>query len=852
MSDPLQLTHKYYQSGEQLIGAIVTQFIYMFDELSFRGQPKTKLIDTFCAILKNYQHVLSLVFAVKEINENPQILPNVSLGLHIYDSHGSARMTYQNTLKLLSASERIVPNFICNKQKNVMAVIGGINNKISLQMATILGIYEVPQVSYSVLAPLKSVKTQLPSLYWTSHNEAYQYKGIVHLLLHFRWIWVGIIVRDDEIGEKFEQTLIPMFVQHGICTAFSEKMPAIFQATETLCSLKTIQAKVTSLFNSKVQVYVVNSRTSTMTYLAWLISFTSEFYDVATISVGKVWIMTAPWAFSFQTTHKALDIQIFDGSLSFAIHSNEVPGFRNFLQSVHSNLEKGDDFLRVFWEKVFNCLFSDSNGDNENSDTCTGQENLESLPGSLFEMSMSARSYSLYNVVHAIAHSLHMAYTSRPKSVARVDRDSLDSPNLQPWQLHPFLRSISFNNSAGDMVSFDENGKLAAAFDLVNWVTFPNQSFSRVKVGKMDPQASPDQEFTVYEEAITWHSTFNQVPPISMCNDNCYPGYRKVKKEGEPFCCYECAPCPEGKISDQKDMDDCFQCPRDQFPNRNRDQCLPKHLNFLSYSEPLGITLTSLALSFSLLAALVLGIFIKNRNTPIIIANNRDLTYTLLISLLLCFLCSLLFIGWPHTVTCCLRQMIFGVTFSVAVSCVLAKTITVVLAFLATKPGSRIRKWVGRRLANFIILGSSLIQVSICVAWLCIAPPFPDFNIDSLPQEIIIECNKGSVTMFYCVLTYLEFLATVTFTVAFLARKLPDSFNEAKFITFSMLVFCSVSLSFVPSYLSTKGKSMVAVEIFSILASSAGLLGCIFFPKCYIIILRSELNRKDQLVRRNL
>ncbi|XP_060541319.1 vomeronasal type-2 receptor 26-like [Pantherophis guttatus] len=796
VGDPVLIKHKKYHSEDLVIGGITSQISMFSSSMTFIRNPSEEKVDDFIIHLQNFQHILALEFAIKEINENLCILPNITLGIHDFNSYSLARWIYVASMELLSSKGRFIPNYKCDLKDNVVTVLAGHNAFICQFMSNILSIYKIPQVTYGS-APVLDVSTQDIFLHRAFPNENLQIKAMIQLLLYFQWIWIGLIVQSDEKRDRFLQNNLALFSQKGICFDFVEELPKSSVSNE-IYNLVTNYIKVYNvIMTSTANALIVHSENQEIVVLRML-PYISDYENVTVKKKDKIWIMPAQMEFSSLPFQRYRTMDFIHGSLSFEVSSKDVLGFQRFLQMRKFTSAEEDSLIRIFWESAFQCSFSKAMLEEDAVNECTGEEQLETLPQSVFDTRMTGQSYSVYNAVHAVAHALQALLSSKYQLKTKGNGSELKRWNRYAWQLHKHLRTVSFNNSAGERIFFDQKGQLAIGFDVINWVILPNQSFFRVKIGKVDPFGPP-----------------NKLLKISAEN-----------------------------------ADDCFQCSEGQYPNEAHNLCIPKRIVFLSYKEPLGLILTTVALFFSITSAFMLKIFMSHWDTPIVKANNRNFTFVLLIVLLLSFLCTLLFPGQPNQLKCLTQQTSFGIIFSVAISCILGKTTIVVLAFMAIKPGSKMRRWVGKNLALSIVLSCSLMQITICIVWVAISPPFPDSDMDSMPEEIVLECNEGSTTMFYLVLGFLGFLAAISFIVAFLARKLPDSFNEAKFITFSMLVFCSVWILFIPTYLSTRGKYMVAVEIFSILASAAGLLGCIFFPKCYIIVLRPDLNRKEQLIKK--
>ncbi|XP_044530841.1 vomeronasal type-2 receptor 26-like [Gracilinanus agilis] len=816
------------QNGDLQIGIFLNLFSVEVNRLTgaelFESLPN-KACKPYQWLHKNYQQALAVMFAVEEINRDPHLLPNISLGFHLYNTYHSDERTLESSLQWLSGQSQSIPNYSCWEQGKSVAVIGGATSALSVQMGTLLDLYRFPQISYGPFDPILNDKVQFPFLYQMAPKDTSLYQGIIHLLVYFEWNWIGLVATDDMRGEEFLWKMRGEMVKNGVCVSFTEKIPV--SERRHMESHETFMPRI---MTSSTKVIVIHGDTDSLMIL--------RYSQVPLFPVPKVWIATSHWDITMRPLYG--DGAPFHGALTFSYLMSEIPGFKMFLKEVAPSKYPDDILLREFWLSAFSCPHQ---SENPKQEMCSLNASLEILPLRFFDMTMSGLSYTIYNTIYAVAWGLHVFFMRKSEKGSMEDNTYLMLPS---WQLNSCLKNTQFTNNAGDQVFVDENRSSEAQYAIMNYLFFPNETENLVKVGQFVPKNPFGQDFTICKDIIVW-GFWNSMVPCGVCSESCIPGFRKTPLEGEAACCFDCSPCLEGDISSQKDAEFCTKCPEDEYPNEQRDRCLPKVVIFLNGKEPLGMTLTLMAVSFSLLTALVLWVFVKFQDTPIVKANNRTLSYTLLISLIFCFLCSLLFIGQPTPATCLLQQTVFGIVFTVAVSSILAKTIIVVLAFRIIRPGSRIQMFIQPRVSIYIVFICSGIQVIFCGIWLGTSPPFPEADTHSQYGHIIIRCNEGSVFAFYCVLGYMALLALGSFTVAFLARNLPDTFNEAKFITFSMLVFCSVWASFLPTYQSTKGKAMVIVEIFSILASSAGLLGCIFIPKCYVILLKPDRNTQEQI-----
>ncbi|KAM3616516.1 uncharacterized protein V6R79_019232 [Siganus canaliculatus] len=583
----------------------------------------------------------AMVFAIKEINNSTELLPGITLGYQIHDSCGSVPLALHAAFQLSNGKDHtFYSSKNCSQSGMVIAVIGESGSTPSISISRLIGSFDVPQVSHFATCACLSDKQQYPTFFRTIPSDQFQADALAKLVKHFGWTWIGAVRSDSDYGNNGMAAFLEAAQKEGICVEYSES----FHRTHPR---SRIQRVAEAIRRSTAVVVVAFVASGDMKILLEELSLEH--------SPPRQWIGSEAWV----TNRDMLKYSFCTGAIGFGIQKSVIPGLREFLLDLSPSTVAASPVLTEFWEDVFDCRLGKREAKVER--VCDGSEDIQTLQNPYTDTSQLRITNMVYKAVYAIAHAIHNAVCQDTHSATHCDK----STRIEPKQILSNLKNVHFSQN-GYYVSFDAKGDPVAKYELVNWQKTESGSIEMVAVGLYDASLPVGQEFHIGRK-LTWMDSGTQVP-VSVCSDSCPPGTRKVLQKGKPICCYDCIPCPEGEISNTTDSPDCLLCPQEFWPNAERDTCLLKPVEFLSFDEVLGIILAAFSVAGACLAIITAAVFFHHRTSPIVRANNSELSFLLLFSLTLCFLCSLTFIGAPSEWSCRLRHTAFGITFVLCIS----------------------------------------------------------------------------------------------------------------------------------------------------------------------------------------
>nr|XP_043909262.1 vomeronasal type-2 receptor 1-like [Solea senegalensis] len=147
---------------------------------------------------KAFRWAQTMRLAVEEINQNPVLLQNRTLGYKIFDSCGYPLTGQRAVLSMLNGvSEE--NSSMCTNASSLLAVIGAAGSSQSIAVSRILQTFRIPMV-----------------------------KAIAQLLVHFNWTWVGLLRGDNDYGRFAAKGLLRELQDTKVCVAYQEIIPLLY------------------------------------------------------------------------------------------------------------------------------------------------------------------------------------------------------------------------------------------------------------------------------------------------------------------------------------------------------------------------------------------------------------------------------------------------------------------------------------------------------------------------------------------------------------------------------------------------------------------------------------------------
>ncbi|ELU03139.1 hypothetical protein CAPTEDRAFT_198326 [Capitella teleta] len=431
--------------------------------------------------------------------------------------------------------------------------------------------------------------------------------------------------------------------------------------------------------------------------------------------------------------------------------------------------------------------------------------------------------------VYVMAHALKDLHDDKCGDTPGVCPDMLPLPG--PDLLHR-IRNTSFVGAAGHVVKFNDKGDATVRYTVYQYQKKSEKVFDYVPIGTWTDGLVVDKSL------IRWKS--GKQGPRSICSEPCPPGSVK-KTEGLDSCCWVCLRCDHHEILE--DESTCSQCPNGTFPDKTKSVCNPLPIQFLAMTSAWAIVPVVFAVCGMLTTLFVLLVFVRFDDTPVIMASGRELCYVMVAGLLLSYVMTFIMVAKPSLMSCTLLRIGLGLSMCICYSAILTKTNRISRIFnRGVKAMVKRPSYTSPRSQLVICACLVSVQVFGAITWVIMDPPgvthtYPD------RKTVVLRCRSNNVAVVLSLLYNMVLIIMCT-VYAFKTRKIPENFNEAKYIAFTMYSTCIVWLAFVPIYFGTKNdfKIQIMALCMCISISATVQLGCLFVPKVYIVLFQPHKN----------
>ncbi|KAM6930098.1 taste receptor type 1 member 1-like [Lycodopsis pacificus] len=777
--------------GEYLIGGL---FDIHHSATVYHDRPEAIDCSSQPFLLPNYRMFQLMRFSVEEINNSNNLLPNVSLGYEIFD-HCSSTQNFPNIFKLISINGLIQPWGEPHKQQaqsdvsKVMAVVGPFTSTQALTAAPLLMMDLIPMVSYGSSSSVLSKKKIFPSLLRTVHPNKDVINVIVDIVQHFNWRWVAFLNSDDDYGIDGLELFMKKIQDTEICLAYSKDLS---DNTNYSLMFRQIEAQ-------RIGIIIV---------FAHKMAAASLIESAIQLNVtNKVWIADEGWSLNKKLPKKK-GIKNIGTVLGVSQPVVTIPGFNDFIYSSKSQTYCETAEQDMLCNQVCNCSSLSA------EDVITADPSF---------------SFSVYSAVYAIAHALH-------NTLQRVTGRCNENITVYPHMVLAELKKSNFT-LLNQHIQFDENGDPTfGSYSIVFW----NQSGDAEEIGFY--RFHPSVHFFINNTKIQWNP--NGEAPTSLCSAECDVGFAK-EQDGIHQCCFNCEICPDGTyINSTEDPYTCVSCKETEWSAAGSTSCTLRVVEYVPFTDSGAILIMVGAWALVGLTLAMSVLFAINYNTPVVRSAGGPMCFLIFGCLSLCSLSVFFYFGKPTTSFCVLRFLPFLLFYTVCLACFVVRSFQIVCIFkIAAKFPKLHSLWMKYHGQWLVITVAFVTQALLLLFGYTFAPSKP-YNETLYPDKTILGCDINLKAAFGPVVLLLS-LCFLCFIFSYMGKDLPKNYNEAKAITFCLLLLILTWIIFATVELLYHGKSIQTLNALAILSSLYSFLLWYFLPKCYIMIFQPHRNTQE-------